>query len=233
MKNTARLPRTAGLRTLSELSSELTKAGLDPSRITERAEMLAKVQGAKRKRAREEDEDAEMDVDGDAEEVGEGEWMDVDEDDAALSKRVKANSGAAISRRDPRSNRQLAGMRDEAVSKAPHIVIFVQLTVWYLLQQASKALKLRNLGQRERNMHARAGESDRAIKTKMVGCFSVCVGCESNGGVSLSQSICLLESGRWARRIADSRFHVLLLHSFYCCLLLHFIHYWAFMRAGN
>ena len=48
MKNRALLPRTAGLRTLSELTSEMTKAGLDPSRIQERAEMLAKVAGAKR-----------------------------------------------------------------------------------------------------------------------------------------------------------------------------------------
>lgn len=36
------------------------------------------------------------------------------------------------------------------------------------LQQASKAIKLRNLGQRERNMHAKAGESDRAIRVKKV-----------------------------------------------------------------
>lgn len=118
MKNTARLPRTAGLRTLTELTSELTKAGLDPSRIQERAEMLAKVHGAKRKRARDEDGDEEMDVDGD-EDAGEGEWMDVDDDAATPStKRAKANSGAAISksRRAPQSNRQLAGMRDEAVS---------------------------------------------------------------------------------------------------------------------
>ena len=79
--------------------------------------MLAKVQGAKRKRQREE-EDAEMDVDGSgAEEGGEGDWMDVDEG-AASAKRVKANSGAAISkgRREPASNRQLAGLRDQAVS---------------------------------------------------------------------------------------------------------------------
>lgn len=118
MKNSAKLPRTAGLRTLSELTTEMTMAGLDPSRIQERAEMLAKVAGAKRKRDRDE-EDAEMDVDGD-EEMGdeaEGEWMDVDED-AAPSKRTKANSGAAIAKagREPRSNRQFAGMRDEAVS---------------------------------------------------------------------------------------------------------------------
>ncbi|KAI0665849.1 GTP binding protein 4 [Trametes maxima] len=153
MKNRAALPRTAGLRTLTELTTEMTKAGLDPSRIQERAEILAKVQGAKRKRQREE-EAAEMDVDeamsGDDDGAdGEGEWMDVDGDEAPKLKRAKGNSGAVIAKdaRHPRSNRQLAGMRDEA--------------------QASKAVKLRNLGQRERNRQARAGESDRAIKTKM------------------------------------------------------------------
>ena len=67
MKNQAKLPRTAGLRTISELSSELTKAGYDPSRIEERAAVLAKVAGAKRKRAREEEE-AQMDVDEEGEE---------------------------------------------------------------------------------------------------------------------------------------------------------------------
>lgn len=111
------MPRTAGLRTLSELTTSLTKAGLDPSRIQERAEMLAKVQGAKRKRERDE-EDAEMDVDGEGEsgEEGEGDWMDVD-DGSAPAKRVKTNSGAAaVNRRAPKSNRQLAGMRDDAVS---------------------------------------------------------------------------------------------------------------------
>ncbi|KAI0697285.1 GTP binding protein 4 [Cytidiella melzeri] len=150
MKNRAQLPRTAGLRTLSELSSELTKAGLDPSRIQERAEMLAKVAGAKRKRQDGGEEDIEMDVDG---EDGEGaEWMDVDgeDEDATPSKRAKANSGGAVvakHRRAPKTNRQFAGMRDQG--------------------QASKAIKLRNLGQRERNYHAKAGESDRAIRTKM------------------------------------------------------------------
>ncbi|THG97861.1 hypothetical protein EW026_g4232 [Hermanssonia centrifuga] len=146
MKNSAKLPRTVGLRTLSELTSEMTKAGLNPSRIQERAEMLAKVHGAKRKRQREE-EDAEMDVDGNGEEA-EGEWMDVDED-ATPNKRTKGNSGKSIAkgRHEPKTNRQFAGFRDEA--------------------QASKAVKLRNLGQRERNMQAKAGEGDRTIKTKM------------------------------------------------------------------
>ncbi|KAI9511196.1 hypothetical protein F5148DRAFT_1274418 [Russula earlei] len=78
--------------------------------------------------------------------------MDVDggEGPGTRQKRSKANSGAVIMRkhaRAPRSNRQLAGLRDEA--------------------QASRAARLRNLGQRGRNMLAKAGESDRAIRVKM------------------------------------------------------------------
>ncbi|KAL1941919.1 hypothetical protein VTO73DRAFT_6449 [Trametes versicolor] len=150
MKNRALLPRTAGLRSITELSSSMTKAGLDPSRITERAEMLAKVAGAKRKREREEDEAmaAAMEEDESGEE-GEGDWMDVDGQEAPKIKRKKANSGAVVAKhpRAPKTNRQLSGMRDEA--------------------QSSKAVKLRNLGQRERNYQAKAGEGDRAIKTKM------------------------------------------------------------------
>jgi hypothetical protein len=94
----------------------MTAAGLDPSRIQERAVILAKVQAVKRKRA------AEMDVDMDEDqgegegEDNEGDWMDVDGEDKP-SKRVKGNSGGvvAVDRRGPRTNRQFAGMRDEAV----------------------------------------------------------------------------------------------------------------------
>ncbi|KAF9050550.1 P-loop containing nucleoside triphosphate hydrolase protein [Panaeolus papilionaceus] len=146
-KNQARLPRTAGLRTLSELTTELTAAGLDPSRIQERAERIAKLQGAKRKR---DDEDVDMeDASGSDDDEGEGAegWMDVDEEESAPKKKVKTNSGAVMSKRVPRSNRQLAGLRDEA--------------------QYNKANQLRNLDQRPRNMLAKAGESDRAIKIKM------------------------------------------------------------------
>ena len=116
-KNQSRLPRTAGLRTLTELTDGLTKAGLDPSRIQERAEMLAKIQGAKRKRA--EDEDVDMDEDDEEEEEesdeGEENWMDVDGEQAS-KKRLKTNSGGVVNKREPRSHRHLAGMRDEGVS---------------------------------------------------------------------------------------------------------------------
>ncbi|KAJ7583405.1 P-loop containing nucleoside triphosphate hydrolase protein [Mycena floridula] len=146
-KNQSRIPRTAALRTITELSAEMTKAGLDPSRIEDRARLLAKVAGAKvgSKRKRDDDgDDDEMDVD-EADEDAEG-WMDVDGEESAPAKRQKGNTGLST-KRHPRSNRQLAGMRDEA--------------------QASKAFRLRNLDQRPRNMLAKAGEGDRVIKTKM------------------------------------------------------------------
>jgi nucleolar GTP-binding protein len=117
MKNQSRLPRTAGLRTLSELTTELKKAGYDPSSIEARAGIIAKAQGAKRKRA-----EADMDVDmedgeGDASEGEEGDWMDVDGEEQTPNKRVKGNSGTVIAKhpRAPKSNRQLAGMRNEQV----------------------------------------------------------------------------------------------------------------------
>lgn len=122
-KNHARLPRTAGLRTISELSEGLTKAGFDPSRIEERATLLAKMRGAERKRKRTEAE-AEMDVDMEGGEDAEAEWMDVDGEDMTPQKRVKANSGAVVAKgkRVPRSNRQVAGLRDEAVSSLSLII---------------------------------------------------------------------------------------------------------------
>ncbi|KAI0001348.1 P-loop containing nucleoside triphosphate hydrolase protein [Russula compacta] len=156
IKNKARLPRTAGLRTLTDLTTDLTNAGIDPSRVQERAVMIAKVRAAGRKRKYEEDGDGmDVDSDGDGDDwasEGEGDdetTMDVDGEGGTRHKRGKANSGAIIARatRVPRSNRQLAGMRDEA--------------------QVSKAVRLRNLGQRGRNMLAKAGESDRAIRVKM------------------------------------------------------------------
>ncbi|KAJ6616674.1 GTP binding protein 4 [Mycena sp. CBHHK59/15] len=137
-KNQARLPRSAGLATLSQMTSQLTKAGLDPSRILDRAAAIS----GKRKRT-DDDEDVDMEDGG----AGEDAWMDVDgEEDATPAKRLKTNSGG-VTKREPRANRQLAGMRDQG--------------------QADKAVKLRNLGQRPRNMLAKAGEGDRQIKTKM------------------------------------------------------------------
>ena len=146
LKSTARLPASAKVRTISELARDLTAAGHDPSRIEERAALLAKARGAKRKRA--DDEDEGMDVDGAS--TGSDAEMDVDVDDeepTSAKKRAKTNSGAVVAKRAPRANRQAAGLRDE--------------------EQARRANKLRNFDQRPRNYMAKAGEADRKIQTKM------------------------------------------------------------------
>jgi nucleolar GTP-binding protein len=138
--------------------------------------MLARLQGMSRKRKREEDMDVDMgdEDEGEGEGEAEGEWMDVDGEDGTPKKRVKANSGTIVpaNRRQPRTDRRLAGMRDDAVrsySCLPLVMmaLFIDFRS-FKLQQVSKAIKLRNLGQRPRNMLAKAGESDRAIRVKMV-----------------------------------------------------------------
>lgn len=110
------------------MTSDLTAAGLDTSRLEERAIMLAKVKSAQGKRKRGETEDGmDVDMDGDGDEApklmgveGEGDWMDVDgEQESAPRKRVKTNSGGVVAKREPRSNRQLAGFRDDAVRFFP------------------------------------------------------------------------------------------------------------------
>lgn len=143
LKSRPIMPRTAAFRTMSGMAKALTAAGYDPSRIEERAAILAKAARAKEaigKRKRNDD----MEVDEDGEDEGDSDGMEVDEDESP--KRVKTNLGT--SKRAPKTDRQFAGLKNA--------------------EQAEKAIKLRNLGQRERNMHARAGESDRAIKVKMV-----------------------------------------------------------------
>ena len=101
----------------------------------------------------------------------EADWMDVDgEDQSTPNKRAKANSGAAVAKgkREPRSDRRLAGMRDSAVRIFGFCARRRDADDVCGVQQASKAIKLRDLGQRRPNMLAKAGESDRAIKVKMV-----------------------------------------------------------------
>jgi hypothetical protein len=144
-KNAARLPRTAGLRTITELTAELTRAGYDPSRIEERAKMLAKIQGSKRRR---EDVSEGDDVDMDsADGASEDEAMEVDGAHKS-AKRAKTTSGRVTTKRVPASDRQMTGLKNE--------------------QQLTKARELHKFAQRPRNAMAKAGEADRVIKTKLV-----------------------------------------------------------------
>jgi len=78
--------------------------------------MIAKIQGAKQKKDEMEDEDGDVDMDNSDEGEEGAEGTDVDEEDeSSPQKKVKANSGGVINSRGPKSNRQLAGLRDEGV----------------------------------------------------------------------------------------------------------------------
>ncbi|KIL58634.1 hypothetical protein M378DRAFT_311322 [Amanita muscaria Koide BX008] len=173
-KNKSRLPRTATLRNLSELSEEMRKAGLDPSSIEERAKWLvkmseAKQQHAKRKRGEYEEEEMDVDYSGSEEDwQDEDRTMDVDEEEeGGPRKRKRTDAGAvAPAKRVPASNRNLAGLKDMDVGFSISLHFPFSLLI-HSQQQAAKANRLRNLGQRGRNRLAKAGEGDRAIRTKM------------------------------------------------------------------
>lgn len=123
-KNRPVMPRTAtaGQRTTSDMTKSLAKAGYDTSRL-EAHVIAAKASGAaQRKRKR---NDAGPDDSMDVDEAGDdsGEWedeaMEVDGAPAKSPKRVKGNSGAAVTKpvhpRAPTKNRQLAGLKNSAV----------------------------------------------------------------------------------------------------------------------
>ena len=140
LKNRPVLPRTAALTTLSEMAEKLTKAGYDPSRIVERATLIAKSRGAQTQLAKKRKRDEEMDVDEEGSEVdGDGEWMDVDEEGAG-GKRRKGNSGTAVAVtaariHAPKTDRTTTGMRDGTVGGSP------MSTLWSTDFDHSKSLK--------------------------------------------------------------------------------------------
>ena len=199
----------------------MTAAGLDPSRIQERAVILAKVQGAKRKRAMDVDVDMEDREDEDNE-GEEGDWMDIDGDESPRLKRAKGNSGDVVplDRRAPRTDRRFAGMRDSG--------------------QASRAVKLRNLGQRPRNMLAKAGEGDRAIKTKMVGTSSLHIlpTADPDFLILHSRNIYSLGSVKEVKQIADNALvlfflSLMLYHMFYPMISNYYIPFVQYLHVDS
>jgi nucleolar GTP-binding protein len=103
------LPRAVQRRTVSDLSSALTKAGYDPSRIEERAALLAKAAGSKRKR---DEADAGMDVD---DEYWENEDGDMEVDESTPHKKAKTGKAGRATLvtmvdRTAKSDRNLAGL---------------------------------------------------------------------------------------------------------------------------
>ena len=96
MRNRAQLPRTNRLRTLNDMSQKMTEAGLDPGRIQARAKELARAKAARHAQSKEEEEMA----------------MDLDVEGVDLTTHNQSSKQS----RKPRINRQLAGLRNAAVS---------------------------------------------------------------------------------------------------------------------
>lgn len=108
------LPRGVEHRSITDLSKALTKAGYDPSKIEQRAILLAKAAGMKRKR--DEEGDDQMDEDSWEDESDGGDGMEVDEENQS-PKRVKTESGSVKKKgrvtmvdRTAKTNRALAGL---------------------------------------------------------------------------------------------------------------------------
>lgn len=151
LQNRPMIPRPAQTRTLTDMTEKLKAAGYDPSTLEERAMLLAKAKGMLgQKRGA-----GEMELDG--EEDGEDAWGSEGEEDesmeveggegAATKKRRTSTSIVSKGKRTPGTDRQVAGLKDA--------------------EQAAKAVRLRELAQREPNRMAKASESDRMIRTKM------------------------------------------------------------------
>jgi len=147
------MPRTVrNDRYFDDMTADLRKSGIDPSKLEERAKILAlargveletrKAAGAKRKLGAAE---GEMDVDSD-DSAGE---QSMEVDGAAPKKRKNAFGKAVTSKGKhvPSSNRATSGLRDGA--------------------QREKARQLTQLAQRGPNRLAKASESDRKVPTKM------------------------------------------------------------------
>lgn len=142
------LPRTSGAthRTQSDVTNALKRAGYDTSSLEQRAALTSQARKALRADKRKRDTD-DVEMDGSATEGADSSaWadasMDVDDDgaEAGPSKRTKGNTGVAA-KKPVKSNKKLAGLRDEA--------------------QWDESHKILSMARKERNRLGKAGEADR------------------------------------------------------------------------
>lgn len=177
-QNRAVIPRPKrGDRNFDDMTRELRMAGIDPTKLEERAKALALARGvslktqAGEKRKRNADAE-EMEIDEDGDETADitgassSKWADdasSDDDDEMetdgkmSAKKRKTIAGRAVAaasgrttvdgKRHPVKNRAMLGMRDST--------------------QQKKAVQLTRLAARGPNRLAKAGESDRHVGTKM------------------------------------------------------------------
>ncbi|KAE8230609.1 hypothetical protein A4X09_0g5966 [Tilletia walkeri] len=160
MGNRRVIPRKLQNRTVGDLEEGMRASGLDPSKVVARAAVLAEAKGLLGEKRKRMDGDEEMEEDDEEEEEDwEDEEMDLEGGSSSKrrNKARKSNSGSAIAasssstekvphKRAPTKDRTLAGVRNQA--------------------QKDKSTQLHTFAIRERNWHAKASESDRAIKDK-------------------------------------------------------------------
>lgn len=148
------IPRPDRRLKLSDMTKQLRKEGLDPARIEQRAEVIAKARKLASQTAKatgKRKADGSMDLD-DAEAWEDDDGMDVDSATAAPNKRAKGAAGEAVvpHERAPGKNRQLVGMKPG---------------------QEEQARKMAMFQRRGPNRMGKASESDRHIRVKCVPVF--------------------------------------------------------------
>ena len=136
LQNKAPIPRKKKHVSLTEFANGMRKHGHDPSVLQKRAARKTDELRSKWEAANARDEAAAA-ASGD---------MDVDMGDASAESSRNSKS-KRVAMREPRTNRQLAGLATGA--------------------QADKANELRNFAQREPNRLAKASESDRHVPITM------------------------------------------------------------------
>lgn len=182
------LPRAKAPRSLSNLTQALTKAGYDPSKIEERAILLAKAAGAKRKR----DEDEDMDVDeGQEDEDWEDESeMEVDEDSPRKKARTEKGSRVVAVDRRARTDRSLAGLGGPEV-RLPLRPATAEVTDRRcVLKDIVKVRKMYAMQAKKFRKTGKKNEADTHIPDLKVRGSLGCFGSESDIENSVSRNIC-------------------------------------------
>lgn len=134
-KNKPVMPRTAGMRSFSEMNQKLTAAGYDTGRLEAHA-LVAKASNVAARKRKHDEQEAAMEVDEDGEDWSDdAEGMDVDDDannsSRTVAKRAKANNGVALKNpKVPQTNRQMAGFRDVEVSLIHHCFLSIPKSIF-------------------------------------------------------------------------------------------------------
>lgn len=122
MRNLAPIPRKNQNRNVSQMTEDMRRSGYDPSSIEARAQTIAQARTLQKAAGKRKRGVNAMDVDGETEGFGwvdEAGGMDVDQPSTSNKKVKISNKAVALKAgRLPKSDRNMAGLRDETVSRS-------------------------------------------------------------------------------------------------------------------